>query len=623
MFESTKEDLKKLLEFVDSCELQLPDFQRDWVWKDEDIRGLLASVSRGYPVGAILTLRTGGEVDFKPRPISGVSDNKKEPKELLLDGQQRVTSLYRTLFSREPVHTVDDKGNGVKRFYYIDIRAAVSDEADFDDLIVSVPETKKKLKPFGREVELDLSSPEHEFENHMFPVNQIDGWHHWIYQWKDYWRARDVDIYELEKKFVNGALDRMQRYEMPIIRLSEKNSRQAICIVFEKVNVGGKKLDAFELVTAIFAASGFDLRHDWLGDPAKETPGRRKRIQGIETRQHVFDSLASTDFLQACTILHTLARRETAAQAGKEGRELPQVSCKRETMLRLPVEAYKAYDDKVEEGFRKAGKFLNQQKIVWQRDVPYPPQSVALAAAFALLGDRAHSAAAAEKLERWFWCGVLGELYGSGTETKLARDVPQLVAWIDGADEAPWTVRNAYFQFDRLDQLRVRNSAAYKGMHALLMRHGCRDFISGTAADLMTLHQEEMDIHHIFPRRWCRENGFEDGSFDIDSIVNKSALSARSNRMIGGDAPSVYLRRIEDKQGLSAEQLDDILRSHLIEPEHLRNDDFQAFFEARKAALAELISKAMGNEVIREETEDEPIYPTPQAVEEDDLEDAV
>jgi len=622
MFESTKEDLKKLLEYAHNCELQLPDFQRDWVWKDDDIRGLLASVSRGYPVGAILTLRTGGEVDFTPRPISGVEDKKRDPDELLLDGQQRITSLYRTLFAQDPVHTVDEKGNGVKRYYYIDIRAAVSEEADFDDLIVSIPETKKRLGPFGREVELDLSSREKEFEHHMFPVNQISNWHDWIYDWRDYWSAQGESVQDLDKAFVKGALDRIQRYEMPIIRLSEKNSRQAICLVFEKVNVGGKKLDAFELLTAIFAASTFDLRHDWLGNPAEDTPGRRQRIQGTETRQRVFDSLASTDFIQACTLLHTRALREAAAQQGKEGRELPQVSCKRDTMLRLPVEAYKAYNDAVEEGFRQAGKFLNRQKIVWERDVPYPPQMVALAAVYALLGDKLHSAEAVNKLERWFWCGVLGELYGSATETKLARDVPQLVAWIEGAEEEPWTVYNAYFQIDRLDQLRVRNSAAYKGLHALLMRRGCRDFISGAEADLMTIHQEEMDIHHIFPKRWCRTNGFEDGALDVDSIINKSALSARSNRMIGGDAPSVYLRRIEDEQGLSSKQLDDILRSHLIEPEHLRNDEFPAFYEARKAALAELVSEAMGTEVAREAGDEETHYPTPTPVAEDLLEEA-
>lgn len=620
MFESTKEDLKRLLESADKCELQLPDFQRDWVWNDEDIKSLLASISRGFPVGAILVLRTGGEVDFKPRPIAGVTDKSAQPKELLLDGQQRITSLYQTLYSQSPVHTVDHKGAGVKRYYYVNIREAAAEDADFDELIINVPANRMRMKPFGREAELDLSTKELEYENHMFPVNQVWDWHNWVYGWRDFWKQRGEDVWHLEQPFVQGTLERMLRYEVPIIRLSEKNTRQAICLVFEKVNVGGKKLDAFELLTAIFAADRFDLRHDWLGSPKDGAAGRLTRIQGLQTRQHVLDELASTDFLQACTILHTRARRMAVAEEGKEGRELPQVSCKRETMLRLPVDAYKQYADGIEDGFRQAGRFLNQQKIVWQRDVPYPPQLVALAAAFALLGKRAHSAAATAKLERWYWCGVLGEQYGSGTETKIARDVPQLVAWIDGDEVEPWTVQNAFFQEDRLDFLRMRLSAAYKGMHALLMRHGCRDFISGDPTDLMTVHQDDIDIHHIFPKKWCRDNGLENSPLSYDSIINKSPLSARSNRMIGGQAPSEYLRGIEQDQGISPEQLDDILRSHLIEPEYLRADNFEAFYRARKAALAALVEEAIGKPIQREAEADESHYPPPTSIEEDMLE---
>lgn len=622
MFESTKQDLKRLLENADQCDLQLPDFQRDWVWTNRDIATLLGSVTCGFPVGSILTLRTGGDFNFKPRPIAGVSDRNKDPEELLLDGQQRITSLYKTLYCQEPVLTTDSKGYGVKRFYYLNIKNACSPESDFDDLIVSVPESRIKKGQRG-EIEIDLSSPEREYEEHMFPVNCIFNWHDWVYGWRDYWRNHDVDVHELDKAFVKGPLDLILRYEMPIIRLSEKNSRQAICTVFEKVNVGGKKLDTFELLTAIYAADRFDLRHDWLGIPRQQTPGRRQRIQGLDKNQDVLKDLASTDFLQACTVLHTRAIREQAAKAGKEGRELPQVSCKKETILRLPVEGYRAHADALEEGFRQAGYFLNQQKIVWKSDIPYPPQVVVLAATFAILGKKLHSAAARGKLEQWFWAGALGELFGSAAETKIARDVPQLVSWIEGGERKPETIRNAYFQKDRLDQLRVRNSAAYKGMHALLMRHGCRDFISGKEADLMTLYQEKIDIHHIFPRKWCQDNRVPDTDFEMDSIINKSPLSVRSNRMIGGDAPSIYLQRIQDEQGLSAKELDDILRSHLIEPEHLRNDDFEAFYQARKTALAEIAAQAMGSEVLEESEVDEPHYDTPDAVEEDYLEEAV
>ena len=97
MFKANAVLLSGLLADVRSGKIQLPDFQRGWVWDDERIVGLLASISRGFPVGAIMTLTAGGDVKFMPRPIEGVSDISQGPQQFLLDGQQRLTSLYQSL----------------------------------------------------------------------------------------------------------------------------------------------------------------------------------------------------------------------------------------------------------------------------------------------------------------------------------------------------------------------------------------------------------------------------------------------------------------------------------------------------------------------------------------------
>jgi len=71
-FDSIKTSLSDLLERAHDGRLQLPDFQRGWVWDDDRIRGLLASVSVSFPIGAVMLLQTGGQhVRFKPRPIEG------------------------------------------------------------------------------------------------------------------------------------------------------------------------------------------------------------------------------------------------------------------------------------------------------------------------------------------------------------------------------------------------------------------------------------------------------------------------------------------------------------------------------------------------------------------------
>ncbi len=275
--------------------------------------------------------------------------------------------------------------------------------------------------------------------------------------------------------------------------------------------------------------------------------------------------------------------------------------------MALPVDAYRRHADEVERGFVEAAAFLAEQKVVFAHDVPYPPQVVALAALQAVARSRLRSVEARAAVARWFWSGVLGEQYGSATETKIARDVSDLEAWLDGGRE-PRTMSDASFQTGRLQRLRTRGSAAYKGFHALLMRHGCRDFVSGKPVELMTVWGNPLDIHHVFPRAWCERRGISPAVYN--SIVNKTALSAETNRAIGGSAPSAYLDGVERRYAIPSATLDEILRSHLIEPEHLRADDFDAFFAARETALADLAASAMGKATVATE---------PGAVVDDDL----
>ena len=596
MFDTTKKDLKDLLSHAHKGRLQLPDFQRDYVWTDEDVKSLIASVARGFPVGALLTLEAGGEVRFRPKLLEGVAPQDADPDELLLDGQQRVTSLYQATYSNDPVRTRSPRGTEVKRFYYLDINKALGRGEDIEDAILGVPANRQLKTDFGRRVELDLSSREREFEHDMFPLNRVFDSRDWFYDWRDYWKARDRDVSDLERTFDQGVVDRIARYKMPLICLDKENGREAICLVFEKVNVGGKKLDAFELLTAIFAADDFDLRLDWRG--SGETAGRRSRMVGTTNPRDVLTKVASTDFLQACTLLHTRERRLARTREGVEQRELPQVSCRRDALLALPLRAYEAHADAVEAGFRDAAGFLNEHRIIWHRDIPYPPLVTGLASTFAILGTEGRSAAAKEKIARWFWSVTLGELFGSSTESRLARDVVELVDWVRGAESHPRALDEAVFQEERLRTLRTRVSAAYKGIHALLMRSGCRDFMTGRPAEIMTFFNDQIDIHHVFPQAWCKAQGIAPAVFN--SIINKSPLSRSSNASIGGDAPSVYLRRIEERHSVSSADLDLILRSHLIHPEHLRNDDFEGFFDARLKALSGLISDAMGKAVVAE-----------------------
>jgi len=103
---------------------------------------------------------------------------------------------------------------------------------------------------------------------------------------------------------------------------------------------------------------------------------------------------------------------------------------------------------------------------------------------------------------------------------------------------------------------------------------------------------QQIDIHHIFPQAWCRKNGVDAGL--ADSIVNKTPLAARTNRVLGGSAPSQYVSRLEREHGGNSARVDHLIETHFVAPEHLRADDFEAFYSAREAALLAEIESAMG-----------------------------
>ena len=182
MFDTTKEDLKDILRKVDDGKLQLPDFQRDYVWGDDDVQSLIASIAKGFPVGSLLTLETGGEVAFKPRTLAGVEKANPKPEELLLDGQQRMTSLFQAMYCKRPIHTRTQKRVEIERFYYIDMEKAASDAANIEDAIVGVPADRVVRTNFGRDIQLDVSKPEFEYRARPVPVEPSFRPHGMVFQ---------------------------------------------------------------------------------------------------------------------------------------------------------------------------------------------------------------------------------------------------------------------------------------------------------------------------------------------------------------------------------------------------------------------------------------------------------
>lgn len=575
--------LKDILDQIGKGELQLPDFQRGWVWNDPHITSLIASISLSYPIGAVMFLEAGG-VRFKPRTFEGVSlPSPTLPKTFVLDGQQRLTSTYLALKSGRPVRTQTEKGQDIQRIYFLDMMRCMDAAADREDAVVSIPESLQVTEEFGRKITLDLSTPELQYALRMFPVSVLfdaAGYANWTMTYLNY-HGHAPDEAQFLMRFQQEVWLRFQEYRIPVIKLTHDTPRTAVCQVFEKVNTGGVTLTVFELVTATFAAEEFELRPDW--------EDRQKRM--IEKRP-VLQVVDGTAFLTTVTLLASYQRSLRTRRP---------VSCKRSDVLDLTLEDYKRLACEVEEGYRKAAEILTEEKIFDQRELPYTAQLIPLAAICAALAHQIDQHSVKQRVMRWFWCGVFGELYGGANETRYALDLPQVVNWVDSTGD-PRTVADSAFAPTRLLSLQSRLSAAYKGMAALLMKRGSEDFITGTAVDLATYFDKAIDIHHVFPRAWCENQKIRRERWN--SVINKTPLAATTNRFIGGDAPSRYLERIENNKGIGRADLDRFLATHEIDPRLLRSDGFDDFLRDRASRLLSLIEVATGKSVAGRDSEE-------------------
>ena len=223
---------------------------------------------------------------------------------------------------------------------------------------------------------------------------------------------------------------------------------------------------------------------------------------------------------------------------------------------------------------------------------------VPLAAIKVVLGDAADVHRVHKRLCQWYWCGVLGELYGAAIESRFARDLEQVPAWAQSHNNTaprPRTVEDANFVESRLHSMRTRNSAAYKGVYALLMAHETKDWLMNQPFDKAHFLEMQVDIHHVFPKAWCLKNDVDDEL--RESIVNKTPLAKKTNIKLGGNAPSVYLKGLEAQVDIPVVELDEIIAGHQIDVNALRGDRFLDFFVARRAALCHLIENAMGKPV--------------------------
>jgi hypothetical protein len=552
----TLEPLKFLLDMIHNRVMALPDFQRDFVWDPYATDELIESIISNYPAGTLLRIKNGSQLLFQPRAFEGAPqlDAQSKPAYLVLDGQQRLTSLYQAFY-----------GKGEYR-YYLNL-SELEKGADLEDCAFYM-RTEDGEKAYG--------TLEHQAKALVFPLQRVFGTSGGFSGWQN--QVLDVsgddtnvvrDLLKRLTKLHEEWIKPIEEYDFPMVTLNEETSGPAVCMIFETLNRTGVKLSVYDLLTARFWPLDFNLRKKW---------------EDAQEEQSILDEFKIDPYY----LLQIIALLEPGLD--KEGK-VRAPSIKRSAILEMKVEQARRGWHAAVEGLAEALSILRDDCGVLALSLlPYNTIVIPMAAAWANQKGITGADVGANRLKilRWFWCSVFGQKYENSPNSQAEKDFAELQRWMTGG-AAPDSINE--FKFDlNLRQIRPRQRAVYRGIMASVLQNGALDFHKRgkITAQLLADKKNPVDDHHIFPRAYLDKK--EKPAALRDCILNRTFIDRTTNRRLSKREPSDYFGEIRAKQGIK--ETDELFRSHLL-PEGtnspLLNDDFERFLDWREGALKDLI----------------------------------
>ncbi len=553
----TLEPLRFLLETIHNRVTALPDFQRDFVWDPAATDELIESIISNFPAGSLLRIKNGSQLLFQPRAFEGAPTlDGNKPAYLVLDGQQRLTSLYQAFY-----------GKGEHR-YYLNL-AGLEKGNDLEDCAFYLS---------GEEGEKKYGTIEQQAETLVFPLEKLFGTQGGFSNWQNQvLRARGGDapaIFDLQEKLSKLHdiwVKPIEEYEFPMVTLNEETSGPAVCMIFETLNRTGVKLSVYDLLTARFWPLDFNLRQQW------------------EEAQDEFPILKEF-WIDPYYILQIIALLEPGLD--KDGK-VRAPSVKRSAILEMKVEqARKGWNTAVN-GLADALSILRDDCGVLEPTLlPYNTIAIPMAAVWATQNGitGADTGANRVKILRWFWCSVFGQKYENAPNSQAEKDFAELQRWMKGG-EPPESVVEFSLNIN-LRNIKPRQRAAYRGIMAIVLQNGALDFHKRgrITSQLLADRKNPVDDHHVFPRAYLDGKGA--ASNLRDCILNRTFIDRTTNRRLSKRSPSDYFGEIRIKHGET--ETDGLLKSHLLpdgSKSPLLEDNFEAFLKWREDEITKLIQR--------------------------------
>jgi len=527
----------------------LPRFQRFEAWDHSRVTQMFNTILQDLPVGAALILEIGNEEPFISRTLKGAPETGERVTEHLLDGQQRLTGLWRALHNNYDDRTyflylIPDDESGME--YFMDSIGRWTQETDTEQRPFWANNPKEQWKK--RMIPLDLFSPE---------ISAQQKYRTWV---------KEAIITQEERDVVSDRVavirQKIATFNLPFMSLPVTTKKQTALDVFIKMNTSAAPLSIYDIVVAQVEAGMGKSLHDLVADTRKVCPAIAAYYSP--------EDLA----LYGSALLQGHAPTNANYMAKDFGSKLL------------------ANWDTFLNGVVRAVDFLEQERVF---DAARLPTDVVIPVLVALWGLAPKGLDAEGRartiLRKYLWRAFFSNRYEKSTNSRALADYNELKPLIVGSSSTKPAIFND--ELNPLPQPQELTSAGWpvrkdrlaRAILALALKHGGVDLADGSTATRVNL--EKREYHHLFPDAHLTRLGFPTDQIYLS--LNCALVTWRTNRNISDKDPERYLAERRDGTDLGEQEVKARLASHLIPYDEMVNGDYKAFLNKR----AELVHDAM------------------------------
>ncbi|MBI4154733.1 DUF262 domain-containing protein [Candidatus Woesearchaeota archaeon] len=542
----------------------LPHFQRYFDWNKNDVKEFWESIFSDYYVGSFLLWDTERSPELGIQPILGVIKTEEElkPEAIILDGQQRITSLYYAI--KAPKFSL--RGSKEQLYYYINFNSYFNKNSQNGVIEIHA----RKL-------------PEEEsFRKMLFPLYQLEKYDEWVNKFEDFLLAQFQNSEKVRKirRIIDKKLRHMwEGFEIPYVALPESMQLEQVTDIFESINTKGKLLSVFDLLIARLYKYNIELKKMWDAT-LKNYPNILRYSKSI-SKMPIY-------ILQAMSLLYE-----------------KNSSCKRKEILDIYSNTYEDSDKDFEEDWDDISEYMNNaiEKLENMRDgfgvkdekeLPFAPIIPVLTALLKTIDTQRNKAECYKKLNQWYWSAVFTNAFSQAADTQMTTDFRDLRTWFENNGVVPRTIIQMHREIPALylREIQSQSNAKYKGVISLIAIEGAKDF--DTSQTLENARNNDKD--HIFPKSF--KFGFGSNKF-INSILNMTWMSDETNRKIKRyKNPSVYVKEfIKEKYDGEEDKFIRILKTHFVNKKAydlLLENNFEDFLLERNNLILSKIKEFTG-----------------------------